>query len=53
MSDGCGSFAFEAKAPSINRIAGMRGGHAALMRGDIDTPTGYLVGVRQYELALG
>ncbi|MBZ5623387.1 MAG: hypothetical protein LAQ69_32385 [Acidobacteriia bacterium] len=40
---GCGSFAFWAKTPSINTIAGMRGLHAARMRGDIHTPAGYRV----------
>lgn len=45
-SMGCGSFAFEAKAPSVNRIAGMRSVRDVRMRGDIDTPPGYLVGVR-------
>ena len=45
---GCGSFAFEARAPCVNRIAGVRSVHAARMRGDIDTPMGYLGGVRRY-----
>ncbi|MBZ5622046.1 MAG: hypothetical protein LAQ69_25455 [Acidobacteriia bacterium] len=43
MWTGCGSFAFWAKTPSINTIAGMRGLHAARMRGDIHTPAGYRV----------
>ncbi|MBZ5624286.1 MAG: hypothetical protein LAQ69_37155 [Acidobacteriia bacterium] len=43
LSNGCGSFAFWAKTPSINTIAGMRGLHAARMRGDIHTPAGYRV----------
>ena len=44
---GCGSFAFEAKALSVNRIAGVRSVHGARMRGDIDTPAGYLAGARR------
>ena len=43
---GCGSFAFEARALFFNRIAAMRSVRAVRMRGDIDTSTGYLVGVR-------
>ena len=49
---GCGSFAFEGKAPSVNRIVGVWSVHAARMRGDIDTAMGYLVGVRRYSPAL-
>src|SRR5262252_5920825 len=30
---GCGSFAFEARAPFVNRIAGVQSVHAARMRG--------------------
>src|SRR6266545_991450 len=45
--EGCGSFAFEAKASSVNRIAWRGSVHASRMRGDIDTPMGYLVGVRR------
>ncbi len=51
--EGCGSFVFEARALSVNRIAGVRSVHGARMRGDIDTPAGYLAGVRRYEPALG
>ena len=45
---GCGSFGFEARALFVNRIAGVRSVHGARMRGDIDTPAGYLAGVRLY-----
>jgi Putative inner membrane protein (DUF1819) len=45
---GCGSFGFEARALFVNRIAGVRSVHGVRMRGDIDTPAGYLAGVRRY-----
>jgi hypothetical protein len=40
--DGCGSFAFAARAQYFNRIDDVRGVPAARIRGDMDTPTGYL-----------
>ena len=51
--NGCGSFAFEVRAQSFNWIAGLRSVHAVRMKGDIDTPSGYLVGVRRCEPVLG
>lgn len=44
---GCGSFAIEAKAQSFNQIDGVLSVPAARIRGDIDTPAGYLVHSRQ------
>jgi site-specific DNA recombinase len=43
---GCGSFAFDARAPFFNRIAGRRSAQAARMRGDIDTARRYPVSAR-------
>jgi hypothetical protein len=41
--DGCGSFAIEAKAQSFKQIDGVLSLPAARIRGDIDTPAGYLL----------
>ena len=46
IDEGCGSFALDPRALFFNRIAGRRSAHGARMRGDIDTPTGYLVSAR-------
>ena|ERR1700735_4429516 len=40
---GCGSFAIEAKAQSFKQIDGVLSLPAARIRGDIDTPAGYLL----------
>jgi hypothetical protein len=40
---GCGSFAIEAKAQSFNQIDGVLSVPTARIRGDIDTPAGYLL----------
>jgi len=42
-SAGCGSFAIEAKAQSFRQIDGVLSLPAARIRGDIDTPAGYLL----------
>ena len=39
---GCGSFAFEAKARSVNWIAGVRRVHYVRMKGDISARMGYV-----------
>ena len=44
---GCGSFAIEAKAQFFNQIDGVLSVPTARIRGDIDTPAGYLVHPRQ------
>src|SRR5580658_7115482 len=41
--NGCGSFAIEAKAQSFKQIDGVLSLPAARIRGDIDTPAGYLL----------
>ena len=46
-SEGCGSFAIEAKAQFFNQIDGVLSVPTARIRGDIDTPAGYLVHPRQ------
>ena len=50
MTNGCSSFAFETRAPSVNRIAGVLGVPGARRRGDIDSLAGYLAGVGRYTL---
>jgi len=40
--NGCGSFAFEAKARSVNWIAGVRRVHFVRMKGDISARMGYV-----------
>jgi hypothetical protein len=47
VDNGCGSFAIEAKAQSFNQIDGVLSVPTARIRGDIDTPAGYLVHPRQ------
>ncbi len=44
---GCGSFAIETKAQSFHQIDGVLSVPTARIRGDIDTPAGYLVHPRQ------
>jgi hypothetical protein len=46
-SNGCGSFAIEAKAQSFNQIDGVLSAPTARIRGDIDNPAGYPVHPRQ------
>jgi hypothetical protein len=43
IPSGCGSFAIEAKAQSFKQIDGVLSLPAARIRGDIDTPAGYLL----------
>ena len=45
--EGCGSFAIETKAQSFHQIDGVLSVPTARIRGDIDTPAGYLVHPRQ------
>jgi hypothetical protein len=43
IAHGCGSFAIEAKAQFFKQIDGVLSLPAARIRGDIDTPAGYLL----------
>ena len=47
FQNGCGSFAIETKAQSFHQIDGVLSVPTARIRGDIDTPAGYLVHPRQ------